>query len=408
MNFQDLIAASKRFREGAKDTFSHGREDYREALKRGYVAEGRETDGSRINQMLGSNRTISTARELMGVQGSNPNLLSQIFQAKQAHVDARESMGLGLSKDPATRAGQFVGTMGSDLVQDRGRELWWLINAPQALASVTQELLLHKHAPDLFAADIQNIPGTKQPITSNKTARLYDLVDERDNPKAGVSVGYEHLGRRENGVAKKDKVFRKRRHPAGLVNTLIVPSGLAINTGIGLMTPFGGAQGYKAVFEDPEDPSKTDNVVGEVAAKYILGKTGNLLPWDEFQKVRPDVSKDEYMRYKAFKFDNEGDLNPFDDGKVALPTGVLKGTTEGIHGPEVQFLGRSLPLTTALLPTAASMVGTTLGARGPKGSVGRALLAGLGGAVGGQITGNLLEQERRRRNAAQNGLDTIN
>ena len=43
-----------------------------------------------------------------------------------------------------------------------------------------------------------------------------------------------------------------------------------------------------------EDPSKTNNVLGEVAAKYILGRTGNLLPWDEFKKVRPDVSKDEY------------------------------------------------------------------------------------------------------------------
>ena len=58
------------------------------------------------------------------------------------------------------------------------------------------------------------------------------------------------------------------------------------------------------------------------------------------------------MRYKAFKFDNSMDLNPFDDGKVTIPTGVLKGTTEGIHGPEVQFLGRSLPVTTAILPAA--------------------------------------------------------
>ena len=50
------------------------------------------------------------------------------------------------------------------------------------------------------------------------------------------------------------------------------------------------------------------------------------------------------MKYKAFKFDNSGDLNIFDDGEVVLPTGVLKYTNEGIHGPEVQFLGRSLPI----------------------------------------------------------------
>ena len=132
------------------------------------------------------------------------------------------------------------------------------------------------------------------------------------------------------------------------------------------------------------------------------------MPWDEFKKVRPDVSKDEYMRYKAFKFDNDGDINPFDDGQVIVPTGILKGTSEGIHGPEVQFLGRSLPVTTAILPTATAMVGTTLGARGERGGVRRGLAGGFGGAIAGQVIGNLLEQERRRRNAAENELDTIN
>ena len=67
------------------------------------------------------------------------------------------------------------------------------------------------------------------------------------------------------------------------------------------------------------------------------------------------------MRYKAFKFDNEADLNPFDDGTVVLPTGILKATTEGIHGPEVQFLGRSLPVTTAILPTATAILGNSMG-----------------------------------------------
>jgi hypothetical protein len=95
-----------------------------------------------------------------------------------------------------------------------------------------------------------------------------------------------------------------------------------------------------------EDPSKTSNAVAEVAAKYILGRTGGLLDYDEFKKVRPDVSKGEYNAYKAFKYDNSTDLNPF-DGDFTIPSGVLKGTTDGIHGAEIQFLGRSLPLTTA-------------------------------------------------------------
>ena len=58
---------------------------------------------------------------------------------------------------------------------------------------------------------------------------------------------------------------------------------LAINNGLGLMTPLGGAEGYKANNPSPEDPTKTNNVLAEVAQKYILGKTGGLLPYEEFK-----------------------------------------------------------------------------------------------------------------------------
>ena len=128
------------------------------------------------------------------------------------------------------------------------------------------------------------------------------------------------------------------------------------------MTPFGGAEGYKAALPSEEDPSKTSNVVGEVALKYFMGRTGNLLPYDEFVKVRPDVSPEEYRRYKAFKFDKKEDYNPFDDGKVSRCRST-KYTDEGIHGPEVQFLGRSLPVTTGITPFIGAVAGGALGVR---------------------------------------------
>ena len=53
MNLEDLKDAIRLVREGASESFSHGREDYREALKRAYGQEGRDTDGAKINQMLG-------------------------------------------------------------------------------------------------------------------------------------------------------------------------------------------------------------------------------------------------------------------------------------------------------------------------------------------------------------------
>ena len=164
-----------------------------------------------------------------------------------------------------------------------------------------------------------------------------------------------------------------------------------------------------------------------MAAKYLLGRTGDLLPYDEFVKVRPDVSKDEYQRYKAFKFDKKEDYNPFDDGQAGALMGALKYTDEGIHGPEIQFLGRSLPITTGIVPFLGATAGAALGVSrlGPEtggmrqtpnpvarqfGSdkpIRRGVMGGIGGLLAGNVVGNLLEAERRRRNAAENELDTL-
>ena len=202
------------------------------------------------------------------------------------------------------------------------------------------------------------------------------------------------------------KYIVQREYNPGHTAALGIPVGLAINSGIGLMSPFGGQEGYQAAIPSEENASKTDNALAEIASKYILGRTGNLLPWSEFQKVRPDVSKDEYMRYKAFKFDKDGDMNPFDDGQMTLPSGVIKYNNDGIHGAEVQFLGRSLPLHTAIMPAATAIAGTALGARTRRPIKG-GFLGGMAGALGGMAAGNLLEQERRRRNRAENERDKM-
>ena len=156
-----------------------------------------------------------------------------------------------------------------------------------------------------------------------------------------------------------------------------------------------------------EDPTQTSNVVGEVGLKYLMGRTGNLLPYDEFKKVRPDVSKDEYDAYQAFKYDKGLDLNPFDDGQTNV-YGAIKTTNEGIHGPELQFLGRSLPATTGIVPYAFALGGGLLGARAGR-SRGQAAIGGLGGGmtgvIAGTVIGNTIEQERRRRNSVENQLD---
>ena len=174
------------------------------------------------------------------------------------------------------------------------------------------------------------------------------------------------------------------------------------------MTPFGGAEGYKAALPSAEDPTKTDNVAAEIALKYFMGRTGNLLPYDEFKKVRPDVSPSEFGKYKAFKFDKKEDYNLADDGKASALAGALKYTNEGIHGPEVQFLGRSLPVTTGVTPFVTSLIGSSMGVRGKRlgdGAVKRGVVGGLGGLGVGQLLGNAIEQERRRRNMVENELN---
>ena len=328
--------------------------------------------------MMGTNRTLTMARDLMNI--SDP-------LDRQARID----MGIGLDPDPVKQIGQAIGTIGSDLTQDRSREFWWLINAPQAVANVALETSLKKAAPGLYEAKVKD-DKYGQPIRSKAVALKEGLIDAEGNTRRGIT--------------RRGGEYLERQYEPGNEAALYIAPGIAVNAGIGLLNPFGGQEGYKAVFESEEDPSKTSNVLGEIAAKYILGKTGNLLAWDDFKKVRPDVSKDEYMRYKAFKFDNDLDLNPL-DGDLVGPAGVVKYTSEGIHGPEVQFLGRSLPLSTGILPAVSAITGAALGARrgtrdGRRTGVRDGLIGGFTGLGSGGIVGTLIENERRKRNAEEN------
>ena len=114
------------------------------------------------------------------------------------------------------------------------------------------------------------------------------------------------------------------------------------------------------------------------------------------------------MKYKAFKFDKSADFD-LTDGDITLPTGVLKYTTEGIHGPEVQFLGRSLPLTTGFLPFGTALAGAALGVRPRRGenplkapTARRGLIGSTIGLAAGGGLGLLIESERQRRNMREN------
>jgi uncharacterized protein YcfJ len=75
-----------------------------------------------------------------------------------------------------------------------------------------------------------------------------------------------------------------------------------------------------------------------------------------------------------------------------------------VHGPELQFLGRSLPVTTGIVPYLGALAGGVAGVRSKK-PIRGGFVGGVTGLAAGQIAGNLLEEERRRRNTVENQLN---
>tara|TARA_B100001250_G_scaffold160642_1_gene138014 strand:+ start:218 stop:1543 length:1326 start_codon:yes stop_codon:yes gene_type:complete len=203
----------------------------------------------------------------------------------------------------SARAAQATGVVGRDIATDGLRNIWWFLNAPQAVAQI---------------AALQGIHQAGKPFTGSKPL----------------------IGR------------------GALRLAATAPAVIAMSTGIGNI---GRPAGYKAILPSEEDPRKTDSPVGELLSRYFLGRTGRLLPYDEFAKERPDVDKGEYQRYKAYQFDKKTDLNPLDGDFNIL--GALRGTTEGIHGPEINFMGKAIPALTGILPTAAAVMGIRKGVR---------------------------------------------
>lgn len=205
-------------------------------------------------------------------------------------------------------AAQGAGTIAGDVMSDGARNIWWFVNAPQALANLVADETVQKE-------------------------------------------GYKILGRDNEPIIKN----RAHRMAATL------PAVLATSFGVGNVMR---EEGYKAVLPSDADPRQAENGIAEAGARYFLGRTGGLLPYNEFVKERPDVSKEEYNKYKSYLFDKGLDLNPL-DGDVNVG-GVVKGTVDGIHGPEVSFMGKSIPALTGIMPVATAIAGARRGMRRAK------------------------------------------
>lgn len=188
-------------------------------------------------------------------------------------------------------AAQTAGVVAADAATDGLRNIWWFLNAPQALASIAVLNAVHGGGKD-------NAPmGQQGPLLKSRNLRLATTVPAI----IGMSMGIGNAAR---------------------------------------------MPGYSAVIPSEVDRTVSADPLAEAGSRYFLGRTGSLLPYDEFVKERPDVSKGEYEAYKAYLFGN------------SMP---IKATLEGIHGPEVNFMGKSIPLATGVLPAVAAVLGARHG-----------------------------------------------
>jgi len=175
------------------------------------------------------------------------NMLDDLFQGfKSDFNDARreraavyESMPEKKGRSAAQNVGGFVGRVASDVVGDESRNLMWKYNQPLGISSFAGS----------DALKVQGMP-----------------------------VGYQALG----GAALA-------------LGVMPIASG---NFDVGNLGEFGRPKGYSALFQDPTDPTKTTNALGEFAGRYFLGRKGNLLPYEQLAKERPDVTPEAYAAAK--------------------------------------------------------------------------------------------------------------
>jgi len=270
----------------------------------GTISGARRRLANQVGQIPLGGYSEELKKRLLDERSSNLINIENTVDARKVPLLSGQEANIGDSF--SARAAQTTGVVASDVARDGLRNIWWFLNAPQAVAQI---------------ASLQAIHNTSLPYTKGL------------------------------GPANKSLIGR-----GALRYAATAPAVIAMSTGIGNI---GRPSGYKAILPSEEDPRKTDSPVGELLSRYFLGRTGRLLPYDEFAKERPDVDKGEYQRYKAYQFNKQTDLNPLDGDFNVL--GALRGTTEGIHGPEVNFMGKAIPLLTGVLPTAAAVAGVRRG-----------------------------------------------
>lgn len=216
-------------------------------------------------------------------------------------LDGQTKADQGIAAEAARRLAQGAGAVAADVTTQGALNIWWFINAAEAAAMAGGQQAMHGALGKQRLLRRPAVPGaegyTGAPfkMSATKVAAAFPLI-----VGAGAATG---------------SLFRQ--------------------------------PGYAAVLPSEEDRTKSDDPVTERLLRTI-GRTGSLLPFEQFSQERPDVSRSEYEAYKAFLHGNKS---------------PVKFTDEGIHGPEVNFLGKSIPVLTGLAPVVGGIIGGRAGVR---------------------------------------------
>ena len=150
---------------------------------------------------------------------------------------------------------------------------------------------------------------------------------------------------------------------AGAVVAAAVPVTLGLLSGqTGSIATGLRPRGQKAVapVSKEEDPTgrKTRSATLEAALRYGLGQRGQLLPYAEFKKERPDVAPSTYVQYRRYEnMKPEAGKNVIVDPEAqsfSALGGVIRGTARGLNDPEIRLKGVPITLS-AVLGTAAGL-----------------------------------------------------
>lgn len=285
------------------------------------------------------------------LQGSalHPRGYSEVFSEPRNTLPARA----------AYVAGRFAG----DALGDGLRRAVWLSNHPLAQLSLASEYpAIHSGlAPD-YPALAEKARAAEPDIQLGM-----EVLDDMHAHDAGFSTMNVRNGGLPLAVARYAL-------PAMATAAMVQASGNfdAANLGQGGRTP-----GFEAILPVPGDASRSSNVPVELAARYLFGRTGRLLPWEQFHQERPEVAKSDYLSYKAHQFD--GGL---------LDLGLIKGTGRNLEGePEFTMMGFRVPLS-AVGAAAGAMGGGVAGARGLDAALADRFPAGTEAPLGLQRSGH--------------------